>query len=665
MSGIAAIYNRTRERVEVADVRRLLDGMAWRGPDQQGYAVDGSVGIAAVQLWTVPEDLDTEQPIRDGAGRIGAFDGRLVNRGDLLRLLQRHQPRADLDDASLAMLAYAEWGARCVERFVGPYAFVVWDPKATTLFAARDPLGLRTLFYRLDADRAVIASTLRQFADACRLDAVDDRYVWEYLCSTFHGAVTPQLTPFRRISRLPAGHRLSVTPTTSRVEAFWKPSELTPLTYRNRSEYAEHLRELLEAVVAAQLRAAGPVGITVSGGVDSASVASLAAHMRRRGAMRTSSLHALTFAWKQTPGYDEADYAASVTRRHPELQHHVLFADDVSPLGDLALVQDEPWLQYYGPWSLVATAAARSGCRVVMTGAGGDELFQGNLYVLADLARRGRFVELARSVKACAREWRAPYQAFVLNWVLPGLVPKRWAEPARQRFAHPMDPGEPRDFWDPPPWVATRRPPRPDVRDEAVHRSVSGRLDFETALLGARDNTRLWEAQYILLPNGVEERQPFFDVRVVEFALRIPPEAKVLRTLRKAVLRDALADILPEEVAMRPGKTGYDFAFFAGLKRSWPAVSALVSESRAAEMGYIDLRRFRDEVNVHRYGGGRSGAGRVLATLALEVWLRQLAGESVRAGDSDAPVPGQRRRRPATGSRLTSQSTLREEVRTQ
>ena len=146
--------------------------------------------------------------------------------------------------------------------------------------------------------------------------------------------------------------------------------------------------------------------------------------------------------------------------------------------------------------------------------------------------------------------------------------------------------------------------------------------------------------QYVCLPNGIDARHPFFDLRLVEIGLRIPMHAKVRGGLTKVVVRDALRGILPDEIAIRGGHTQYDFLVTTGLKAVWPRISSLLASSLAEEMGYINAARLRQELDLIRQGGSTPNANAALAALALELWLRQLNRSVLEAADYEGAVGG-------------------------
>src|SRR5438552_10962549 len=258
MGGVVAILNRVGEPVQPETLSRMLQEMAWRGTDHRGHWVSRNIGLAAVQHWTVPEDVGTSQPLQDTSGRWCVFDGRIDNRPELLELLN-HQVRArQVSDAGLALAAFDKWGPDSVMRLVGPFALVIWDAVRSRLFAARDPVGLRTMFYCAASGRFVLASSTHALRVGGFVQAIDEDYMWEYLSTSFRGPVRQERTPFRNVFRIPPGHWLLADRVGLEIKAFWKPSRLIPIHYKQEVDYADHLRELLGTVVSSQLRAISP-----------------------------------------------------------------------------------------------------------------------------------------------------------------------------------------------------------------------------------------------------------------------------------------------------------------------------------------------------------------------------------------------------------------------
>lgn len=653
MSGIAAIYHGDGRPVDETQIQRLVQGMAWRGGDQQGFWVQGSTGLGAVQLWTTPEDWGHAQPLCSPQGCTLALDGRLDNRDELGEALAL--PRGELpawSDAALLLEAYRRWGEDCLDHLAGAFAFLLWDPSRGRLFAGRDPVGLRSLFYYWDGTSFYAASTLQQLrALPFVRPALNDDYLWDYLTTTFAGTFEVGATPFRDIRRLPGAHRLSVAGHTLQVERYWKPWELPPLVYRRDADYAEHFRAVFDPVVAAHCRARGPIAAALSGGLDSSSIVCVARQLEQAGQLPAEQLHTFTLVWEKTArsltGYADGPFAQIVNERYGGPSHAVIsdgitMFDRVPHRGPVP--QDEPYFHLYATWQYLQQCVRQAGMRVLLTGVGADECLGGSLLFVVDWLRQGRIRQALRVLKGVTDVTPYSYGQIFLNLIVGGLAPRGLSYRLQQMQPRRVKLGMGgRYHVRIPSWVPD--PQRLERRCLARHRlippnfsTISTQAQFEVSFLLTGDNARLWSDQYLGLAAGIDQRHPYLDRRLLEFLVRIPTVQKMgYWGERKYILRQAMAGDLPDAIRLRQGNTDYGYVFREGLNQHWPAFQALFQDSRAAAAGYIDAKAYLRELEAKRLGGGQAPDSDIAPTLGLEFWLREIEEPPVLP--ADRPVP--------------------------
>lgn len=645
MSGIAAILHFDEYPVEREQIDRLVQTLAWRGPDHQDSWVNGAIALGAVQLWTTPEEWGIPQPMVTSQADALVLDGRIDNRADLSWALGiPERALASMSDIALLWAAYQKWGEACVDHLVGAYAFVIWDAGKQELFCGRDPMGLRSLFYHWDGRRFYAASSLHALRRLNNLQfTLNDEYIWDYLTTSFSGSYDAEATPFREIRRLPNGHFLRLKEAGLHVKRYWRPWETPPLRYKKDSEYAAHLRHLFEEVVAVHCRAAGPVGVALSGGLDSSSIVSVAREMERAGKLPAAELHTFTLVWQgvtqSLTGYTDGDFADVVVKKYGGATHY-LVCDGVTMFDQIPhrgpAPQDEPNFHLYTPWFNLEQKVKETGIRVLLTGVGADEGMAGSLFFIVDWLRHGRVRDALRVVKRVAELTPHNYSQVFFNLVLAGLGPRSLAY-----FLHEMQPRHSslalntRFHARVAPWLPEKK--RLMRRSLARHhlipknfKEISDQAQFEGGLLLAGDNTKLWSDQYLGLPAHIDQRYPYYDRRLIEFFLRIPTTQKIGRSgERKAVMRRAMADILPEAVRLRQGNTDYGFVFREGLNHHWQEIQTLFANSRAAAAGYIDGPAFLKILNARRFGAGTVSDADIIPTLGLEFWLREIEQPAV------------------------------------
>ncbi|MFQ5348959.1 MAG: asparagine synthetase B family protein [Thermoanaerobaculia bacterium] len=543
MSGIVAIYHRDRAPVSASEVQGVLSALDHRGPDGRHSQRTLFAALGHQHHWTTPEESGERQPLVGPGGRYQvSFDGRLDNRRELLSLLGR-RGGGSLSDARLVLLAMERWGEDCFERLLGPFAAVVFDALRHRLLCARDPMGSRTLFYHCDRRRIVVASEERAVAVHPAVDDTPDRrrLAWHMALRV----PADGSTFFRDVRELLPGELLVVEESDLDRRRFRTPQPVTGLAGLSDDECGERLAELMESSVACRLRAVGPPAVLMSGGLDSTSIAGVAARrLRQTGAAPPTPI---SWVFDELPECDERRFIAAVSRgigAKPEL----LRGDDCWPLRGLESWMANPNTPEENPYRLLKTAAytttAERGGRVLLTGGFGDQLWTGSAWWLADLLAAGRpaaaATELVRGLG-----WHRERTLGGLRRAL-GLPAMRRALPAGWLTAEALRLAE---------------APRPG--SAAARARLDERLE---GLLGARNARSATIETFHAASAGIELRHPFRDLRLVEFFLGLPAHQLYRRGRKKHLLRHAMRDLLPPEVLARRRPTGLGTLYNRGMR---------------------------------------------------------------------------------------------------
>ena len=634
MSGVVgALYLDGRPAQEVT-LRAMAEALAHRGPHGAGVWAQGPAGLAHRLLRATPED--EAGPLVGPGGRcVIAWDGRLDNRGALLALLRPGAPVSPASpDAALALHAYLRWGVEGLPALVGDFAFVLWDADRRLLVCARDPMGQRPLHYRHDPAAgwflcaSEVKALLRHPGVPQELDEVQ---VGLYLMGSFGDA---ERTLYRGVARVPAGTALLVTARGVARYRFWEPRPQEPIRLGGDGEYAGALRQVFREAVRCRLRAAAPVGATLSGGLDSSSIVCTAAQLLQEGG--GPPLHTFSAVYERTAAVDERRYIHAVLERYA-LRPHLVVADDLlglQPLRGRYPSWDQPYpVPYQARQEALLRCAADAGVGVLLSGEGGDELLSVSWAHFLSLAKRGRLGRLWREL----RRQDAPHRARFYRFFLLALLPPRLQDLYLTLRGRRLPPWVDRDF--------VRR-----ARLLQAERATRPRWGHRDPYVEAQATGVWWLAQVGMvgylsplgLYHGVEVRYPFLDVRVVDFLSRVPPEQKFRLGWSKVVLRHAMEGVLPEPVRLRPDKTNFSPLFHQGLRAGRARLEEVVETSSLARLGYVDAGRLR--AAYRRYlAGGAARSVDLLLFFSLEEWLRQVMGSSDGALEVSAgPVPFER-----------------------
>ena len=274
MSGFAAVWNTDGAPVDEALLMRMQNFLSSRGPDEQRLVILGAqknVGLVHAAFQTTPESNREHQPCTiDGVAWLTGHV-RIDAREQLSKDLRAHNlSQGAPTDAQMVLQAYQVWGRSFVDRIIGDYSFVIWDEREQRLFAVRDHLGTRPLFYAQAGQSWILSNTL----DCVRLHPgvsgeLDDIWIFNFLANVRRADF--ERTAYREIKRLPPGHVLDLIPTGGGVRKYWQLEVGEPIYYKRREEYLEHFRDLAKTTIRDRIRI-GRVGVGMSGGLDSTSI---------------------------------------------------------------------------------------------------------------------------------------------------------------------------------------------------------------------------------------------------------------------------------------------------------------------------------------------------------------------------------------------------------
>lgn len=646
MSGIAGLWRPRRgtdgappAAEDLPDLRKLDAGLARRGGPGRILAcrADGDGCAPWLICRPFPEvERDArvpQQPAVDERGNVLVFDGRIDDRARLTHDLGA--PHGTSDEM-LLLAAYRRWGAAAASRVLGDFAFALWDPALRRLHLARDPSGLRPLFVRRQPHRLVWASTLRALeAVDVAGERIDERWVAGYL----GGEVEPGITPWCRIGAVVPGTTVVVREDGGEEEVRgWRIGPREPIRLADDREVEERFRELFVAAVGDRMRGDGAVGVELSGGLDSSSIACVAAGLVGSTA-GVGEVVTVSHVFDRSPGSDERAFIRVVEDRLGRPGHHL--EESRHPmLADL----EEDFFELPSPLHCTmrreraAVAAIRAaGAATVMSGLGGDELLWSEVdmpIALADRIASRRLGGVAGLVADRARESGHSYSQVVAE-ALVLVGPHRW----RVRYR-----GRPADRF---PWIDRRFARRTGLGERFLgasrpgeHSLPSGREHFEMLhnVLGLTPWT------YDVGPVPLDRALPYLDLRLIDFCLALPFDQFVRDGSTRSVLRRALREVLPAPILARRGKKSLDQAALRAFAARWEEVRRFLgAEPRVAAHGFVDPAALWEALE-------RARRGRIVGTVALfqvlglEAWLRATerpaaSAGGVRASTVEAPSP--------------------------
>jgi asparagine synthase (glutamine-hydrolysing) len=623
--GIAGVVARDSSRsLDPAVICRMVEKLHHRGPDDTGVVTLPGVSLGLKRL-SIIDVAGGRQPIENEDGTITFVgNGEIYNyralREELLACGHRFRTGSDME---VVVHGYEEWGDEVVSRLGGQFAFALWDGRRKRLLTARDRAGEKPLYYYEGPDDIVFASEIKSLLSRSDVPRELDPEALD-LFLTYEFVLAPR-TIFRGVRKLPAAHAMSVERGKVAIWPYWRPPR-TVVEGRSEEEWAAELRQTLAAAVRSQMMSDVPLGAFLSGGIDSSTVVALMAEASDR------PIKTFSIAFREG-SYDESVYAREISERFG-CEHREETVDfDVVRLFDRLIVHlDEPFADTsLFPTFLVSEVASKD-VKVVLSGDGGDELFAGYDWYLADRIAR----TLARFPGRTALGWlEAASERFPPSDKKKGLVnkTKRFLEGARMApelehyrwLSHlpAEDKGE----------LYSDRfraelgsfDPRTPVLDrlssgggDLLNRQL--RADFELFLA----DDILVKVDRMSMATSLEARAPFLDKNVVELAFRMPGSLKLRGSERKYVLKKAMADKLPARILNRR-KEGFSIPMKNWLRSEnqlRPLMESLLSRERIERRGLFQWpaveRRIRDHV-----AGTKNHAHQLFPLMVFERWAEE------------------------------------------
>jgi asparagine synthase (glutamine-hydrolysing) len=635
MSGIAAIFSRDGRPVDERKVAAMLAAIPYRGPDGMRICAATKVVLGHAKLTvTAEEEAETQPLVSPRSGCTVVADARLDNRDELLRQLPARTPAAT--DAELILRAYEAWGLTAPEHLLGDFAFVIWDPSARHLVCARDSAGQRSLFYRQDRGTFAAASEVHQLLQDTSIPlAPNDDQIREALVPlNLHRNEKDRAdTYYAGIHSVLAGQLLVVDERALQLWRYWQLEPPPELRYRNSAEYADHFRELLFEAVRARLRTSRPLGVMLSGGLDSTSIACAAQELYRAGRSDDSGFATLSIVYDGLE-CDERSYIEATQEKYGFTAH--LIAPNLSlesPLGDMTGFRERPNLATSG-FDTVLREASRLGVRALLTGEIGDSCVRGSPLVFDSLIKAGRLGSFWRYLRVYRSLSRDPWRKIMALYVVAPLLPlpiHRQIAMMYERRVH----------------ARVRRHMLPQWMPEPLRDALAARhLELVLAEEGGRrtsSEARHWDLlglcppEAMALPAGwpIQLARPFADRRLQEFLLAVPPPEKFepdpvafnSYAGSKQLIRRGLVGILPEQVRTRTAQTHFASAVVDRLNHQWPTLTGWFGpggDARIAERGYVDRVQFWDRLRQMRDGRLGMDCLHLAYCLGLEFWLRSL-----------------------------------------
>jgi asparagine synthase (glutamine-hydrolysing) len=661
MSAILGMFHLDGGPADDEWLSSMWRSLSHRGLDGGSVWKNGSVGLGHQMVWTTPESLIERMPYCDeDAGLSIVADARIDNREELIEGLNLQDgSEAGKTDSRLILAAYEKWGEDCVDRLVGDFAFAIWNRRNQSLYCVRDHFGIRPFYYYYKkGEWFLFATEIRALLAVPVVPRIlNETRVADYLESFVEDE---EITFYQDIQRLPRSTALKVNHEGLKVRQYWALDPGREIRYGSNEAYAEAFREKFFQAVQCRLRSAYPIGASLSGGLDSSSVVQVSRMLLRENG--NLPLHTFSAIFDEVPQSDERDFIHSIPRGD-DLSQHFIHLDRFGALSDIDSTlwhAEQPlFIRNMFLWTAKYKIAKEIGVRVFLDGEDGDTVIShGDAYLkelalhgmwkefhetaemlfrhfvgyhasnqywlrtfgypcLEDMIRNGQLISFARAVSKLPRYFDVSRWHLIWNQGIRPTVPESW-----------------RRSW--------RRLQGKNENERTYKTLVNEDLAYKVKL---KDRQRLFwskignfstlrEAHCQALTSGihscineesnkgaaafnVECRHPFYDRRVVEFCLALPPEQKISKSWPRWILRNSMKKFLPEKICWRVGKSnlGYNFQRCLMVLEREKINNILIAESKMIEK-FVNRVYFENAYQ-------KEIANRVWPVVILAIWLRQ------------------------------------------
>jgi asparagine synthase (glutamine-hydrolysing) len=630
MSAQAGVWSFDGKPTDQALIQGLSECLKVLGPDGESCCVDGPVAMLYRPFHTTAESRDETQPFLSPGGSVLTWDGRLDNREALIAELGGDLGPKPSDIAIVAG-AFDRWGTNCFRRIVGDWAVSIWQRCRQELIFAADYMAVRHIFYYLRNDGVMwstdLSALLLLSGDTFHLDD-------NYIAGFFALGPDADLSPYVEIREVPPGQFVRIRNRQASVERYWRFDLKSKIRYKTDAEYEEHFRSLFWKSVRRRLRSDSPVLAELSGGLDSSAIVCVADDILAERPARSPRLDTISYYDNTEPHGDDSIYFRKVEQHRGRTGAHIDASTSSSPSNLWQCPAFEPLPGRIGFGCQMerdrAAFVQNGGYRVVLSGIGGDEFLGGipdPSAQLADLIVQFRPLMLARQLLAWSLAKRRPW-IHLLGRALIELLPLSIAQYV-DKHAHIE------------PWIKNRfaRRCRIAIRQLGPAERIGTELPTQRSCVGGvfLMANRLAKCRS-LRPALEEGRYPFLDQDLIEFILAIPADQLLRPGERRSLMRRALAGIVPNEILSRKTKQFGARTPILALEKSTEQLKHIFTAPLSARLGYINPAGFVEQLDA--ISSGRStNIVRILKTVSLEYWLRELVARHLIEVASAQPLP--------------------------
>lgn len=644
MCGICGIFNINSEPINKEHLLKMGKLIHHRGPDDEGYLLvntteqkishchaentieefkstlpyiledfNANIGMGFRRLSIIDLSPAGHQPMTDAKNRCWiVFNGEVYNYQEIKHeLISLGYSFRSETDTEVIINAYLQWGKDCVKRFNGMFSIALWDIEKQILFCARDRMGVKPFYYSFDGKQFVWGSEIKQFTKSGIIEPkVNYANVHNYLMMSRLNV--DKNTFFENIAELPPAHIMEVSKNGIKTERYWDIDENKTLTGLSDDDYAKGFEDLFADAVKLRLRSDVPLGIALSGGLDSSSIACIA------GRFVTKPIKTFSVYYEDDKKFDEREFIYEVLKTGNFDPVYFTANQNVSfeELRKFFYYQDEPCMSA-SPFSAYKNNEniRKAGIIVALNGQGGDELLAGYhtyfKYYYLDLVKNIQFLKLAKELKLYQKDFNLSINEIVNLFTKIGL---RLFLPDKLLKHHEYKEVANKGFY-----TNQLFEYKNVIELNKKYKNELNNNLYQTLVNTSIPHLLHWEDRNSMA-HSVESRVPFLDYRLAEWIFSIPVNQKIRGAETKFVLRNGMKNILPEKVRNRKDKVGFatptDLWTNKLLKNE---ISELFASSSFKQRGIFEASKIE---SAYQKSPSTFKANEIWRILSMEMWFR-------------------------------------------
>ncbi len=606
MCGICGILNFNGMPVQENSIRKMMNLLKHRGPDDEGIYINKNVGFGFVRLSIIDLSKASNQPIYDDTGRyVLLFNGEIYNYIEIKQeLISKGYQLKTKGDAEVLLYSYIEWGKNCMNKFNGMFSFIIWDTIEKRFFAVRDRYGIKPFYYFIDKDSFIFASEINAILKVMDNSVKqNDDAIFDYL--VFNRTDHTDDTFFKKIKKLQHGHCIEIENKNFKKFRWYNLADNLGEPFKNSEEFYE----LLSSSIGLRLRSDVPVGVCLSGGLDSSSIVSILLKDFNKNDVKTFS----AIYEKEGHRYDESEYIYEYKNTLRNM--YFISPNAESLLNDIdvfVVAHNEPVTStsHYAQFKLMELA--KKNVLVTLDGQGADELLAGYHYFFGiyfkELFTKLKFIKLSSEIFNYSYKHKNIYglKTF-LFFLLPSFLKIKLRAIEKGYLNNSFYKKYSNDNL-----VVDNI-----YNSKSIFESLINHFEFKLEhLLKWEDRNSMWFS--------IEARLPFLDYRLVERTLSMDSTSKIRNGMTKYFLRDAMKNVLPEKIRERRDKIGFntpeDDWFRTPLFIEF--INKILNSKSFADRDYINVPKAKElfynhiskKVNISRD---------IWKWINLELWFRE------------------------------------------